>query len=407
MTFEVGKKGEVNMDVIFDQFRGHGDDDYNWGGGTPGPQGPIGPQGPRGEQGPQGPAGPQGPIGSDGPRGPKGDPGTPGGPVGPKGDKGEPGPQGPTGPQGDKGDKGDTGLQGPKGDIGPQGPKGDTGPEGPQGVQGPQGIQGQPGPQGPKGDTGPQGPKGDKGDNGDPNQRGQILDGYDLNGYTGIYKYTVNGAKNLVNYPSGASNYAYLEVEMINDNTTIQILTDTNNHIFVRTLGGNPAVWTTWTEVGANSATVQPEVTWSLVATAHLETNGHSNPNATGTVKFYQLGNLVTIDFTGIEVTLTTQMEKDTFDNWVYIVPDAGTVPPQAIRGAWWTVPATSNQHEVILSAQMASKNSDGNMQMRLEIGLNPIPSGKYIRFAPTMYVTNATPSGAPITEVLYPAQTH
>lgn len=685
------------MDVIFDPFRDHNNDDYNWGGGTPGPQGPMGPQGPRGEVGPQGPAGPEGPIGSDGPRGPKGEPGDPGGPAGPKGDKGDTGPQG---------------IQGP---MGPQGPKGDVGDIGPQG---PQGIQGPTGPQGPKGDTGPQGPKSDlvspyeygaigdgkaddtqaiqtmlddwrnrnvslsgdfritsplvinnsvqidltgklfvdgdmdyaiiinttsgiygggigeidlnnraggikvtnnavftptsirmqdiasnkagiyvdknpnSGDtygyvhlrdvtmhnlsqqdgsigvyagrdsvynnletinlemgfriygwdnfidgfhpwndipavvkkgvgiyleasandtyvanyyndtmkygfvldedtaltvsnmlsmwnteffndtldpghpfalyysndklvrpgsrvtlsgahiNQDPSQNGNgkltpilssikdnlvnlpdftgdsnwwnlpltirpLADGDDLNDYQKTGKHITNGAKNLVNYPSGASTYATLEVEKVNDTTTIQRLTDTNNHIFVRTLGGNPAVWSAWTEVGVTPTTVQPDVTWSLVATAHLETNGHSDPNATGTVKFYQLGNLVTIDFTGVAVNLTTQMEKDTFDNWVYIVPDAGTVPSQATQGAWWTVPATSNQHGVILSAQMASKNSEGNMQIRIEIGLNPIPSGKYIRFAPTMYITNATPSGAPIAEVLYPPQTH
>lgn len=75
-----------SMDIIFDQLRGNSDKNYNWGGGTPGPQGPMGPQGPRGEQGPQGPAGPQGPIGSDGPQGPKGDRGPAGGPQGPKGD---------------------------------------------------------------------------------------------------------------------------------------------------------------------------------------------------------------------------------------------------------------------------------------------------------------------------------
>ena len=81
--------------------------------------------------------------------------------------------------------------------------------------------------------------------------RGQILDGVDLNDYTGVYKYTINGAKNLVNYPSGASNYASLEVERINDNTTIQRLTDTNSHIFIRTLGGNPAAWSAWSRVDA------------------------------------------------------------------------------------------------------------------------------------------------------------
>lgn len=166
------------MDIIFDQLRGNSDENYNWGGGTPGPQGPMGPQGPRGEQGPQGPAGPQGPIGSDGPQGPKGETG-PAGPQGEQGlkgdtgDKGEPGltgprgpigETGPAGPRGEKGLKGDTGDKGEPGLTGPRGLIGETGPAGPQGekgLTGPQGPKGDTGPQGPKGDTGPQGPKGD------------------------------------------------------------------------------------------------------------------------------------------------------------------------------------------------------------------------------------------------------
>lgn len=349
------------MDVIFDQFRDHGNNDYNWGGGTPGPQGPIGPQGPRGEQGPQGPAGPQGPIGSDGKQGPKGDPGPAGGPQGPKGDKGDTGPQGemgpvgpqgpigetgPAGPQGEKGDKGDTGPQGEMGTAGPVGPKGDKGDTGPQGERGKQifksnaeyyeanssghwwsdlnpvvsvdnppkvgdtiitssgdvfqvnavnvgdgGGGGAFGVGGVLGNIkGPQGEKGDKGDTGaegDPNKRGQILDGYDLNGYTDTYKYTINGAKNLVNYPSGASNYAYLEVEKINDTTATQILTDTNNHIFIRTLGGNPSVWSAWSKVDSpTSTTVQANV-------AYLDNFGNYSTASANQLRSYRNGNTV------------------------------------------------------------------------------------------------------------------
>lgn len=76
-----------------------------------------------------------------------------------------------------------------------------------------------------------------------------LVDGDDLNTYQNTGEHTINGAKNLVNYPSGASTWATLEVEKINGNTTIQRLTDTNNQIFIRTLRGNPATWTTWDDI--------------------------------------------------------------------------------------------------------------------------------------------------------------
>ena len=124
------------------------------------------------------------------------------------------------------------------------------------------------------------GPQGDTGSDGDPNKRGQILDGYDLNGYTDIYTYTINGAKNLVNYPNGASNYAYLEVEKINDNTTIQRLTDTNNHIFIRTLGGNPAVWSAWFRV---DTPVSVNTTGAVTLNAGF--TDYSTTQATGVIR--------------------------------------------------------------------------------------------------------------------------
>lgn len=85
--------------------------------------------------------------------------------------------------------------------------------------------------------------------------RGQIFDGYDLNGYTDSYKYVINGAKNLVNYPSGASTWATLDVEKINQNTSTQTLTDTNNKVFIRNMGGNPATWSSWVELAPASLT--------------------------------------------------------------------------------------------------------------------------------------------------------
>lgn len=85
--------------------------------------------------------------------------------------------------------------------------------------------------------------------------REQIFDGYDLNGYADTYKYIINGAKNLVNYPSSASTWATLDVEKINQNTSTQTLTDTNNQVFIRNLGGNPPTWSSWIEL-ANDANV-------------------------------------------------------------------------------------------------------------------------------------------------------
>ena len=79
--------------------------------------------------------------------------------------------------------------------------------------------------------------------------RGEILDGYDLNGYTDPYKYVINGAKNLVNYPNGASTYATLEVEKINSGTSTQKVTDTNSKVFIRSLGGSPATWSAWRDI--------------------------------------------------------------------------------------------------------------------------------------------------------------
>lgn len=273
--------------------------------GPAGLTGPTGPQGPQGTTGATGATGPQGPIGLTGPQGdigPQGKQGEPG-PMGPKGLPGD------TGPQGDQGIRGEVGPIGPKGDTGPTGPMGPQGPQGSKGLTGARGYQGERGNQifksnteyyepnssghwwsdlspavsvdnPPKtgdtvinssgdifqintvsiGDGGGSGGtfgvgyvlgniKGPKGNDGNPNQRGQILDSYDLNGYKDTYKYIINGANNLLNYPGGASNYAFLEVEKINDITTIQRLTDVNNHIFIRTLGGNSAVWSDWNSI--------------------------------------------------------------------------------------------------------------------------------------------------------------
>lgn len=118
-----------------------------------------------------------------------------------------------------------------------------------KGDKGDQGIQGPMGPQGPQGIQGDRGEKGDTGSDGNPNARVTITDGTDLNTLTDTSRYVTNEAKNLVNYPSGASTYATLEVEKINSDTSTQKVTDTNNKVFIRTLGGSPATWSDWIDI--------------------------------------------------------------------------------------------------------------------------------------------------------------
>lgn len=77
-------------------------------------------------------------------------------------------------------------------------------------------------------------------------KRYQILDGYDLDGYTETGDFIINGANNLIHYPVGASNYARLHVEAINSATAIQTLTTTDNIIYIRIFGGNPATFGNW-----------------------------------------------------------------------------------------------------------------------------------------------------------------
>lgn len=87
----------------------------------------------------------------------------------------------------------------------------------------------------------------------------EIKDGYDMNGYKTDGTFFTNGAKNLVNYPANASTWATLVVHAISDSTTTQTLIDTNNNIYVRTLGGNPATWVSWTKQ-ANESTTQLKI---------------------------------------------------------------------------------------------------------------------------------------------------
>lgn len=205
--------------------------------------------------------------------------------------------------------------------------------------------------------------------------RGQILDGYDLNGYTDPYKYGINGAKNLVNYPSGASTYATLEVEKINDGTATQKVTDTNNKVFIRSLGGSPATWSTWRDVS------DPGDPWKVVATAHFE-GSQINNTSVGSILFYKFGKMVMVDLHQETADLTTSIDTS-LNNSINIVVDSGTIPPK-IRAEWLAIPTVTNKTGTGADAQFTASNA-----IRIRAIDGPLGTGNYLRFGNVMYITS------------------
>lgn len=205
--------------------------------------------------------------------------------------------------------------------------------------------------------------------------RGQILDGYDLNGYTDPYKYVVNGAKNLVNYPSGASTYATIEVEKINNGTATQKVTDTNNKMFIRSLGGNPATWSAWRDVS------DPGDPWKVVATAHFE-GSQINNTSVGSILFYKFGQMVMVDLHQETADLTTSIDTS-LNNSINIVVDSGTIPPK-IRTEWLAIPTVTNKTGTGADAQFTASNA-----IRIRAIDGPLGTGNYLRFGNVMYITS------------------
>lgn len=205
--------------------------------------------------------------------------------------------------------------------------------------------------------------------------RGQIFGGYDLNGYTDPYKYVINGAKNLVNYPSGASTYATLEVEKINDGTATQKVTDTNNKVFIRSLGGNPATWSAWRDVS------DPGDPWQVVATAHFE-GSQINNTSVGSILFYKFGKMVMVDLHQETADLTTSIDTS-LNNSINIVVDSGTIPPK-IRTEWLAIPTVTNKTGTGADAQFTASNA-----IRIRAIDGPLGTGNYLRFGNVMYITS------------------
>lgn len=205
--------------------------------------------------------------------------------------------------------------------------------------------------------------------------RGQILDGYDLNGYTDPYKYVINGANNLVNYPSGASTYATLEVEKINSGTSTQKVTGTNNKVFIRSLGGSPATWSAWRDVS------DPGDPWKVVATAHFEAPKITNTSS-GSIVYYQFGSMVLADFHRENIVFTADIDT-TLSNTVNIVVDSGAIPPKDVN-EWMAIPVATNKVGVGMDVQSTSAT-----QLRTRAIDGTFTSGNYIKLGTVMYHTS------------------
>ena len=204
--------------------------------------------------------------------------------------------------------------------------------------------------------------------------RGQILDGYDLNGYKDPYKYVINGANNLVNYPSGASTYATLEVEKINDGTVTQKVTDTNSKVFIRSLGGNPAIWSAWRDVS------DPGDPWQVVATAHFEAPKITNTSV-GSIVYYKFGSMVLADFHRENIVFTADIDT-TLNNTINIVVDSGTIPPKDVN-EWMAIPVATNKVGIGMDIQTTSAT-----QLRTRAIDGTFTSGNYIKLGTFMYHT-------------------
>lgn len=375
------------MDVIFDPFRDHDNNEYNWGGGTPGPQGPMGPQGPRGEQGPMGPAGPQGPIGSDGKQGPKGDPGPAGGPQGPKGDKGDTGPQGEMGP------------------AGPQGPIGETGPAGPQGATGETGPAGPQGPIGETGPAGPQGEKGDKGDTGPQGERGKQIfkssaEYYEANS-SGHWWSDLNPVVSVDNPPKVGDTIITSSGDVFQVNA-VNVGDGGGGGTFgVGGVLGN--IKGPQGEKGDKGDT--PSLEWKLVATGHIESEFTTTTNK-GTVKYWQNGNLVLCDLSSSAVNITKEIPVNSAVAQLSIIIDSGVIPREMPGNLWYAISVETNQFDAGVFSQRAGNDANGNPAIRVRFIAHAGSVGKYLRFGMPTYLTSASLATSPVTETLYPTQT-
>ena len=160
----------------------------------------------------------------------------------------------------------------------------------------------------------------------------EIKDGYDMNGYKIDGIFFTNGAKNLVNYPANASTWATLVVHVISDSTATQTLIDTNNDIYVRTLGGNPATWGSWTKQTSEADTKAFQdklIAWETPKVYDIPMTGVF---ANSTVKGNLLvkGNTLSFNFGGSTGTLDAIPDAD---NVIGQLPDEVAKPLYTIRG--------------------------------------------------------------------------
>lgn len=178
----------------------------------------------------------------------------------------------------------------------------------------------------------------------------EIKDGYDMNGYKTDGTFFTNGAKNLVNYPANASAWATLVVHAISPTTATQTLIDTNNDIYIRTLGGDPAKWGSWSKQ-VNESTTQ--------------------------LKIYGLGTVFTTDsylsmavsgkLVSIQGALT--LAKDVTGG--AYVTETGIIPSQY-------VPVAERKHHVSYNAPSASNKvwADWSIQQNGNLSIDNIQVG-------------------------------
>lgn len=203
-----------------------------------------------------------------------------------------------------------------------------------------------------------------------------IADGDDMNTYSDAGSHVINGAKNLVNYPSGASAWATLEVENINDKTATQTLKDSNSQVFIRSRSGSAATWSAWRNVS------DPGDPWKVVATAHFEASKINNTSA-GSIVYYKFGSMVLADFHRENVTFSADIDTS-LNNEITIVVDSGTIPPKDVN-EWMAIPIVTNKVGVGVDAQATRTTS-----IRVRAIDGPLTAGAYVKMGTIMYHTNS-----------------
>ena len=219
--------------------------------------------------------------------------------------------------------------------------------------------------------------------------RGQIFDGFDLNNYTNTYKYVINGANNILNYPSGASHYATLEVERINGDTSTQKIIDADKRVFISSVWGVPIHRTPWIELSNNDNVVHNTGTETIsgyksftgeLSASVLKVSGDNYAN-TASVYVNYLG--ATLSFVRIGKLVTFTSGVSSFNTNVPIGLTTNVIP-NGFKPALQQNIRAANQSG---SAKFFSFNDDGGIY-----SYETYASGEQPRLSGTYITTNTWP---------------